>query len=89
MNRRNFIRTLIGGVVAGAAVRTWPFRIYSFPSEIVRRPWPTFYPKFDPAKHIDYRIILADSMDIRIFGADIACPDQIAIAMSADKMTRG
>jgi len=32
MDRRNFLRTLIGGVAAGAAVRTWPFRVYSFPS---------------------------------------------------------
>lgn len=35
MNRRNFLRTLVGGVAASAAVRTWPFRVYSFSSEIV------------------------------------------------------
>lgn len=33
MNRRGFLRTIIGGVAAGAAVRTWPFRVYSFPTE--------------------------------------------------------
>jgi len=33
MNRRNFLRSLVGGVAVGAAVRTWPFRVYSFPSE--------------------------------------------------------
>lgn len=33
MNRRNFLHTLIGGVSASAAVRTWPFRVYSFPSQ--------------------------------------------------------
>ena len=32
MKRRNF---LIGGIAAAAAVRTWPFRVYSFPSQIV------------------------------------------------------
>ena len=32
MNRRNFFRTMIGGVAAAAAVRTWPFRVYSFPT---------------------------------------------------------
>lgn len=32
MDRRNFLRTMIGGVAAGAAVRTWPFRVYSFPA---------------------------------------------------------
>jgi hypothetical protein len=34
MNRRNFLGTLIGGVAAAAAVRTWPFRVYSFPTEL-------------------------------------------------------
>jgi len=32
MKRRNF---LIGGIAASAAVRAWPFRVYSFPSQIV------------------------------------------------------
>jgi hypothetical protein len=34
MNRRKFFRTMIGGVAATAAVRTWPFRVYSFPTQI-------------------------------------------------------
>lgn len=34
MNRRNFLRSLIGGIAATAAVRTFPFRVYSFPKEI-------------------------------------------------------
>lgn len=33
MERRNFLRTLVGGVAVAAAARTWPFRVYSFPSE--------------------------------------------------------
>lgn len=37
MNRRNFLGSLIGSVAAGAAVRTWPFRIFSFPQEVVLR----------------------------------------------------
>ena len=32
MKRRNFI---IGGIAASAAVRAWPFRVYSFPSQII------------------------------------------------------
>ena len=32
MKRRNF---LIGGIAASAAVRAWPFRVYSFPSQII------------------------------------------------------
>ena len=35
MDRRSFFRTMVGGVAASAAVRTWPFRVYSFPSQIV------------------------------------------------------
>lgn len=34
MNRRNFLGKLIGGVAATAAVRTWPFRVYSFPRRV-------------------------------------------------------
>jgi hypothetical protein len=34
MNRRSFFKKMIGGVAAAAAVRTWPFRIYSFPSQV-------------------------------------------------------
>jgi hypothetical protein len=35
MNRRKFLGLSIGGIAATAAVRTWPFRVYSFPKEIV------------------------------------------------------
>jgi hypothetical protein len=34
MDRRNFFRGMIGGVAAAAAVRIWPFRVYSFPAEL-------------------------------------------------------
>lgn len=30
MNRREFLCGLVGGIATGAAVRTWPFRVYSF-----------------------------------------------------------
>lgn len=35
MNRRGFLGMMVGGVAATAAVRTWPFRVYSFPAEVV------------------------------------------------------
>ena len=35
MNRREFLSVLVGGVSVTAAVRTWPFRVFSFPSTIV------------------------------------------------------
>jgi hypothetical protein len=44
MDRRSFFRTMVGGVAAAAAVRTWPFRVYSFPTDIV---FPTVSPLFD------------------------------------------
>jgi len=34
MNRRKFLNSLVGGIAASAAVRTFPFRVFSFPSEI-------------------------------------------------------
>jgi len=34
MNRRSFLTSLIGGIAATAAVRIFPFRVYSFPSAI-------------------------------------------------------
>lgn len=33
MDRRSFLTNMVGGVAMGAAVRTWPFRVYSFASE--------------------------------------------------------
>ena len=35
MNRRSFLNRLVGGIAATAAVQSWPFRVYSFPTEIV------------------------------------------------------
>jgi hypothetical protein len=34
MNRRKFIGAMVGGVAVSAAVRTFPFRVYSFPATI-------------------------------------------------------
>ena len=34
MNRRNFLGFLVGGLATAAAVRTFPFRVFSFPKEI-------------------------------------------------------
>jgi hypothetical protein len=39
MDRRGFIGMLAGGVAVGAAVRTWPFRVYSFPTDIQIAHW--------------------------------------------------
>ena len=33
MDRRKFLSLIVGGVAATAAVRTFPFRVYSFPSK--------------------------------------------------------
>ena len=35
MDRREFLGTLVGGISVSAAARTWPFRVFSFPSKIV------------------------------------------------------
>jgi hypothetical protein len=36
MDRRNFLRSLVGGIAVGAAQRTFPFRVFSFPKEVVQ-----------------------------------------------------
>jgi hypothetical protein len=50
MDRRGFLGKLIGGVAATAAVRTWPFRVYSFPPEptVFDLPWPDEFFKNTP-----------------------------------------
>jgi hypothetical protein len=39
MDRRLFLKNLVGGVAVAAAVRTFPFRVFSFPSEIKVGQW--------------------------------------------------
>lgn len=34
MERRAFLGILVGGVATAAAVRSWPFRVYSFPAKV-------------------------------------------------------
>jgi hypothetical protein len=34
ISRRGFLGALVGGVAAAAAVRTWPFRVFSFPIQV-------------------------------------------------------
>ena len=35
MDRRSFFKSMVGGVAVAAAVRTWPYRVFSFPTEII------------------------------------------------------
>jgi hypothetical protein len=34
MDRRGFLGSLVGGLAVTAAVREWPFRVFSFPTDI-------------------------------------------------------
>lgn len=38
LNRRGFLRAMVGGIAVAAAERTFPFRVFSFPKEIVVPP---------------------------------------------------
>jgi hypothetical protein len=63
MNRRGFLRLAIGGVAASAAVRTFPFRVYSFPKEIIAPKaadieWLNMEP--DPEPFWVYRVVFVD-----------------------------
>lgn len=42
MERRGFLKLIVGGVAAAAAVRTFPFRVFSIPREIVI-PYPAMF----------------------------------------------
>jgi len=57
MNRRSFLGTMIGGIAASAAVQTWPFRVYSFPSSIIPTTLPAMSIRFIKALDIDNKII--------------------------------
>lgn len=57
MNRRGFLNSLVGGVAASVAMRTWPFRVFSFPTEIKRGLGITsvrFVRAFDPIQKTMY-----------------------------------
>jgi hypothetical protein len=62
MNRRAFLRSLVGGIAAGAAaasaVRTYPFRVFSFPREIVV---PEYHLVFDCTPLLPSLELLQDS----------------------------
>jgi hypothetical protein len=38
LSRRSFLGITVGGIAAAAAVRTWPFRMFSFPENISVEP---------------------------------------------------
>ena len=58
MNRRNFLSTLIGGLAATAAVRSFPFRVFSFPKEII-------VPRVGDIALTDIPLITADALASR------------------------
>lgn len=68
MDRRNFFRALAGGAAAAVAVRSWPFRVFSFPTL-----HPAFKPLVFPGDFIhtmDGGSILLPGQMIAIYGAD-------------------
>jgi hypothetical protein len=66
MDRRSFFCSMIGGVATAAAVRTWPFRVYSFPSELR-------FLSIDELKKI-YRERAMAELEYRILHAHHAAP---------------
>ena len=56
MDRRSFFRSMIGGVAASAAVRTWPFRVFSFPANIL-----AVRPRFPFIGDVHRPMLLVDS----------------------------
>ena len=64
MDRRNFLKSMMGGVVAAAAVQSFPFRVFSFPKEIKIAHFGaayadyTSFSEFRLAKEIDREVAL-------------------------------
>jgi hypothetical protein len=61
MDRRGFLKNLIGGVAAAAAVRTFPFRVFSFPKEIklpdyYKIDWPVFQGELREGQYLYDRV---------------------------------
>jgi len=73
MDRRNFLRSVIGGVAAVAAVRTFPFRVFSFPAEI--KPFDFSYLPWDPEGEVWYmnpdQAKAWDSLDARVQAVEL------------------
>lgn len=66
LTRRGFLGTLIGGVAAGAAVRTWPFRVFSFPEKVVVPvvfPMPTSLDNMGKLMRIYYEPAIAEQFN--------------------------
>ena len=70
MERRAFLTSLIGGVAVAAAARTFPFRVFSFPSAISLAP--AIGNQFISADHISreaLKLLLQNLEFSKIFGA--------------------
>ena len=64
MNRRGFLGMMIGGVAAVAAVRTYPFRVFSFPAEIL-------VPEIEPMPLMDDLVDLVGDIPLLFRGPEI------------------
>ena len=64
MNRRGFLGMMIGGVAAVAAVRTYPFRVFSFPAEIL-------VPEIEPMPLMDDLVDLVGDIPLMFRGPEI------------------
>jgi hypothetical protein len=58
MNRRSFLNLAVSGVATAAAVRTWPFRVFSFPSKPVAVPLIAQYQQSFPVTSTDLALSL-------------------------------
>ncbi len=85
MSRRSFLRSMVGGVAAAAAVRTFPFRVFSFPKEITivpALPELTAGGFFDPANYESFLRAVATDFQVprRMLGP--FHPDEVALLKS-------
>jgi hypothetical protein len=77
VNRRSFFGMVVGGVAAASAVRIWPFRVFSFPAQIVKPVTSMrFIRMFDP---VQMRMI--NRFDVLYgWGRTLECPNAVEAA---------
>ena len=93
LSRRGFLGTMIGGVAASAAVRTFPFRVFSFPETVkVAQPLTLrFIRAYDPMadKMISRWDVLSGFGKLTPYGMDFCKMDEVnsgSLSNALDRM---
>jgi hypothetical protein len=86
MDRRLFLKQLTSGIAIAAAVRAWPFRVYSFPTDI--KPWHPY--DWDGTRRLNaFLKVHPDGSGWRILLQDLRIGDKFRMPLSTDPYVPG